>query len=171
MSPKGKKSTKSEEGTTPEISDKSNGQSEPVNTAEAKKEDVDEGFLPLNIFHDEQGFPCLTEEQLNAWNIAHLELELAKTKRALAMTRRELWLAQQAAYRKLTDDCNEASTFQEGRHKAYVEVGKRLTEQLGFDIEGCIINDKSGRITFVDTRDRPIVGGTTPPDHARLRKT
>jgi len=127
-------------------------------------------FVELNVASDEQGFPCLTLEQLYAFNVGSLEAELAKTRRELALVARQLWLEQQAAYRKLTADIEATTTAHEARSKELRTIVADLSEQLGFKLEGCSVNDKTGRITFVDKKDRPMVGRATPPDHARLPK-
>ena len=127
-------------------------------------------FLPVNLSVDEEGFPCLTLAQLYAWNVASLEAELSKVNREFAMVKRQLWLEQQAAYRKLTDDIGAATNAHEARSKELTATIVDLSEQLGFKLDGCTINDKTGRVTFVDQRNRPMLGRNAPPDHARLTK-
>lgn len=129
-----------------------------------------ESFAKLSLAYDEQGFPCLSIAQLAAFNESILLDDNSKLRLELSKVKRQLWLEQQAPYRKMTDDINAATVEREGKQRAYRETMRRLSQEIGAQLEGCIINDQTGRITFVDTRDRPIVGAQKPPDHARLRE-
>jgi len=129
----------------------------------------DKSFAELNVETDEQGFPCLTLAQLYRWNTSSLEAENAKLTRELSMVTRQLWLEQQAAYRKLTGDINAAVGAKEEKDKKLKAVIDELSKDLGFKLEGCSVDDTTGRITFFDQRDRPMLGRTVPPDHARLK--
>ena len=127
-------------------------------------------YQELNLQYDEQGFPVLSLAQLYAWNVASLEAENAKLKADNAKLTRQLWLEQQSAYRKLSDDISRALVEKEARDKKHKAAIGQISQELGFNFEGCIVDDRSGRITFVDSGNRPIMGGQRPPDHARLTR-
>lgn len=165
----------------PPVADKTQPRGEQPPPEQERKSSVDETQIlgvehlkpparkaQLGLDYDEDGFPCLTAEQLSAWNVAHLEQENATLKRERAVLARQLWLEQQAVYRKLSTDIDTATNEHESRIKAYRSIVRDISIKLGFDLERCVVCDKTGRITFLDVNQRPLLGRKLPPDDMRF---
>lgn len=112
---------------------------------------------------DEDGTPCLTEMQLLQWKSSMNESELAKVTWQASEKDISILLSAVPAYRELRSKTDGLKNAFQKRSRDYMTLLTRLSEAVGLDLTMCIINDHTGKITFVDddgkiTGDVPLLG-------------
>lgn len=115
------------------------------------------------VHKDEDGSPCLTELQLLYWKTSMAESELAKMTWQGSEKDIELLLRSIPAYKELRSKTDGLKNAFAKKSRDYMTLLSTLSSRLGFDLTMCIINDNTGKITFVDkdgkvTGDVPLFG-------------
>lgn len=114
------------------------------------------------FFVDEDGFPCLTLAQLMFWRATAAEAESCRLELELKVKEITIFLSSIPKYCTLEAERVQSSQVFEDKSRTYMEGLTRLSAELGFDIGKCIINDKTGRITFTDLKGRPVISKKPP---------
>ena len=109
----------------------------------------------VKVDRDREGFPYLKSDQLMKWRMTQAEALAAKNEHKLRQKERLIWLQGQPEYRQLLAAEESALNEHRTRLEAYHQAMEEIEAELGFSISRQIINEDSGRITFVDDKGRP----------------
>lgn len=107
------------------------------------------------IHHDDDGYPSLTERQLLLFISKNAQAELSKAHLDSVRKDIKLLLQEIPQYKQLKQNEQAAKHDFEKKSRDYMGTLESLSAELGIDMTRCIINDHTGRLTFVDETGKP----------------